>query len=81
VLLDAAGRSSGADDLKVIDRQFTVEPVAIGLARGDEDLRLVVDRALSRLFRSDDFATVYARWFGTPEQNAFLFLRGGALPE
>jgi putrescine:ornithine antiporter len=81
VVLDAATRSSGADELKVIDRQFTVEPVAIGLARGDEELRLVVDRALSRLFRSEDFSTLYAQWFGTPEQNAFVFLRGSALPE
>jgi len=81
VLLDAASRSRGADELKVIGRQFTVEPVAIGLARGDEELRLVVDRALSRLFRSEDFGTLYAQWFGTPEQNAFVFLRGSALPE
>lgn len=81
VLLDAASRSSGADNLKVIARQFSVEPIAIGLARGDEDLRLVVDRALSRLLRSDDFETLYTQWFGTPEQNAFVFLRGSALPE
>lgn len=81
VLLDATSRSSGADDLKVIERQFSVEPIAIGLARGDEELRLLVDRALSRLFRSEDFGTLYAQWFGTPEQNAFVFLRGNALPE
>jgi putrescine:ornithine antiporter len=81
VLLDAASRSSGADELKVIERQFTVNPVAIGLARGDEDLRFVVDRSLSRLFRSEDFGTLYTHWFGTPEQNTFVFLRGNALPE
>lgn len=81
VLLDATSRSRGADNLKVIGRQFTVNPVAIGLARGDEEMRLVVDRALSRLFRSDAFETLYTQWFGTPEQNAFVFLRGSALPE
>ena len=52
ILLDAATRSAAARDLVVLDRHFTHEPLALGLTRGDEDFRLLVDRTLSRLFGS-----------------------------
>ena len=40
----------GAASSWSLDRYFTYEPLALALARGDEDFRLVVDRALSRLY-------------------------------
>lgn len=81
ILLDAAVRSSSASDLVVLDRLFTVEPIALAFARGDEDLRLVVDRTLSRLFRSKKFPDVYAEYFGRPDQSTLTFFRQSALPE
>ena len=65
----------------VLDRQFTYEPLALALARGDEDFRLVVDRTLSRLFGSKEFGDVYAKWFGKPDEDALNFFRWSALPE
>ncbi len=57
------------------------EPMALAFARGDEDFRLLVDGALSRLFGSEEFGDFYAKWFGTPDQDARTFFRWNALPE
>ncbi len=51
ILLEAAAESPSAADLIVLDKLFTYEPVALTLARNDDDFRLVVDRALSRHFQ------------------------------
>ncbi|MEX3916352.1 hypothetical protein AB4Y43_08940 [Paraburkholderia sp. BR10872] len=55
--------------------------MAIGMARGDDDLRLLVDRALSRLYRSPEFAAVYGKWFGNLDADSSAFFRWAALPE
>ena len=81
ILYDAAGASSSAADLVVLDRLFTYEPLALALARDDEDFRLVVDRSLSRLFKSGGFKDVYVKWFGEPDDSAAIFFGLSALPE
>jgi polar amino acid transport system substrate-binding protein len=81
VLLDAATRSAAAGDLVVLDRHFTVEPLALALPRSDEDFRLTVDRALSRLYRSPRFLGLYAEWFGEPDSSTQAFFGVTALPE
>lgn len=52
------------EDLVILDRLFTHEPLALALARGDEDFRLLVDRSLSQLYASGEFSVLYKRWFG-----------------
>ena len=52
------------ENLVILDRLFTNEPLALALARGDEDFRLLVDRSLSQLYASDGFGELYKRWFG-----------------
>jgi polar amino acid transport system substrate-binding protein len=81
ILMVAAAASPSAADLIVLDRRFTFESLALGLARGDEDFRLVVDRALSRLFRSPDFSEFYHKWFGTPREEILTFFRTSAQPD
>jgi polar amino acid transport system substrate-binding protein len=81
ILYDAAEGSSSAGDLVVLDRLFTYEPLALALGRGDEDFRLVVDRSLSRLFKSSGFKDVYVKWFGEPDDSAAIFFGLSALPE
>ena len=44
--------AAARDELVVLDRLFTHEPSALALARGDDDFRLAVDRALSQLYAS-----------------------------
>lgn len=81
ILLDAARRSGAAQDLKVLDRLFTVEPIALGLARGDEDFRLLVDRTLSSLYATGEFGQLYTETFGEPDERVLLFFRMNTLPE
>ena len=81
ILLAAATRSPSAKDLMVLDRLFTYEPLALALPRGDEDLRLAVDRSLSRLYRSGEISEVYTKFFGKPDEKASTFFRLMALPE
>jgi putrescine:ornithine antiporter len=52
-------------ELVILDRLFTNEPAALALARGDEDFRLLVDRALSRFYASSAFGELYKRWYGS----------------
>ena len=79
-LLDEVRRSS-SDDLTVIDRQFTFEPLALAVARGDDDFRLLVDRSLSRFYNGPGFGATYTKWFGKPDETAKNFFRWNALPE
>jgi len=81
LLLEAARRNSSAADLVVLDRLFTHEPVALALARNDDDFRLVVDKTLSGLFASKDFDGLYAKWFGEADESTLAFFRMSALPE
>lgn len=81
VLLDAARRPPAAGQLQVIDRIFTREVLALALPRGDDDWRLLVDRSLSRLYRSKDFAALFTTWFGAPDAVAVQFFQSVALPD
>ena len=81
ILLDAVRRSPESRHLTVIDREFTFEPVALAVARNDGDFRLLVDRALSRLYASPGFGGMYAKYFGEPDEAAITFFRWHTLPE
>jgi ABC-type amino acid transport substrate-binding protein len=81
MLLDAVKRSDKAGDLTVLDRRFTIAPLALALRRGDEDARLAADRALSRVYGTAEFRAMYAKWFGEPDEGAAAFFRSVALPE
>jgi len=80
-LLAAAKRSPGARDLTLLNRRFTNEPIALVLARGDEDFRLAVDQKLSQLMRSDSFRSLYSRWFGEFDQSTARFFRDTILAD
>jgi ABC-type amino acid transport substrate-binding protein len=79
ILLDAARRHPSSSKLVVLDRLFTYEPVALAFARGDEDFRLAVDRALSAFYASGELSALYAQWFGAADDDARSFFRWNAL--
>ncbi|NJM91277.1 MAG: amino acid ABC transporter substrate-binding protein [Rhodospirillaceae bacterium] len=81
ILVDAAQSNAAASDLLVIERLFTHESVALVLGRNDDTFRLVVDRALSKLYTSPEFETLYLKWFGEPDDATKAFFRMSALPE
>ncbi|HTO72738.1 MAG TPA: transporter substrate-binding domain-containing protein [Gemmatimonadales bacterium] len=80
-LLDARQRSSSAGSLVRVERIWTYEPVAIGLGLGNWELRLAVDRALSRIYVSNGFKDLFTKWFGMPDDNTLLYFKWAALPE
>jgi len=80
LLVALARINPASDSLMVLDRRFTFSPIAIAVPRGDEDLRLLVDRTLSRLFLSEDLRAVYGSWFGPMDGRMEAFFRQSAIP-
>jgi ABC-type amino acid transport substrate-binding protein len=68
ILSYLASKSSDASKLRLAGNYFSLEPYALALPHGDEDFRLVVDRALSHIYRSGEIAVVFAHTFGDTMQ-------------
>jgi ABC-type amino acid transport substrate-binding protein len=49
---------------KLLDEDFSVEPYALMLPRGDHDFRLAVNRVLAKLYRTGEIKPIYDRWLG-----------------
>jgi ABC-type amino acid transport substrate-binding protein len=81
VLLDAVAHSNSSADLKVLDTIYRRDIVAFAMRRNDDDFRLAVDRALSRIYRSKDIGSIYAASFGAPSQVVQDFFQLVALPD
>jgi polar amino acid transport system substrate-binding protein/glutamate/aspartate transport system substrate-binding protein len=64
LLMSLARQAHDPASLEVGDRLFTHEPYAIALRRDDADFRLVVDRALTDFYLSDDFLPLLQTYFG-----------------
>jgi polar amino acid transport system substrate-binding protein/glutamate/aspartate transport system substrate-binding protein len=65
VLLYNLLQSPAKDRLRMSDLVLSFEPYALALPKGDEDFRLVADRALAKLSRSGDVALLFERNFGS----------------
>ncbi len=81
ILLGLALASEDVNDLLVGARLFSHEPYGLALAKGDEDFRLLVDRSLSRVFRTQAIAPIYTRYFGPPGPAVLALYQMNALPE
>jgi ABC-type amino acid transport substrate-binding protein len=73
--MDDAARAN----LVVLDRLFTQESAALALARDDDDFRLLVDRTLSQLYAASEFGELYAKSFGSFDDNARAFFQWNTL--
>jgi len=56
------GKAKGT--FKLLDEDFSIEPYALPLPRGDADFRLAVNRVLAGLYRSGDIDRIYNEWLG-----------------
>ena len=81
LLLDAIQRSSAKSSLVLLDKVYKRELVALGVRRGDDEFRLMVDRTLSRIYRSGELATIYATHLQPLDRAAIEFFELVALPE
>ena len=64
LLLGQAQAIKGAGNFRVLDEDFSVEPYALVLARGDPDFRLAINRSLAGLYRSGEIGAIFDRWLG-----------------
>jgi polar amino acid transport system substrate-binding protein len=80
-LLDGVTRSPSAKDLLVLKRHFTYAPLALAIARNDDEFRTSVDRALNRIYASPEFGALYTATFGKPDPDTVEFFRQSAAPE
>ncbi|MCV2359359.1 amino acid ABC transporter substrate-binding protein [Paucibacter sp. TC2R-5] len=80
LLKDYVQRNKLSGEVVVLERRFAAEPLGLAMARNDDDLRLLVDGALSRLLKSPDFAKLYERHFGPLDEASRLIYTGFALP-
>jgi len=63
-LLVLAKRARDPAKLQVLEQDYSYEPYAITLPRGDAGLRLAVNRELARLFRTGEISEILNHWFG-----------------
>jgi len=68
-------------NLELGDRLFTHEAYAIALTRGDADFRLLVDRTLSRFYRTTEFTDLLRRFFGRDAVDIRATVVAQSLPE
>lgn len=64
--------------------QFSYEPYALMLKRGDASFRLAANRVLAHLYRTGEVAEIYKKWFGPlgdPPAVLILMYVLNALPE
>ena len=83
ILLYMWARSQSATKLRLSKHLFTNEPYALALPRGDDDFRLVVDRALSRIYRTGTIWTIFSSSFASVQPSDLLkaLYVTNALPE
>jgi ABC-type amino acid transport substrate-binding protein len=72
------------DELEFVPSDFSFEPYALVLPRNDADFRLLVNRALTGLYKSGEIDAIFIRWlapYGNPGPllNAMFYLN--ALPD
>lgn len=84
ILIGLGRRSVQRAKLTLSPQLYSYEPYGLMLRRGDADFRLAVNRALSRVFRSEDIARLYEKWFGDmgkPSPVLILMYAISAIPE
>jgi len=64
VLMGQMMESKDRNDYLLSDDFFSYEPYALMVPRNDADFRLLANRALSRIYSSNQIGILYKKWFG-----------------
>ena len=64
VLIGVVLTSKVQGAFKLLEEDFSVEPYALALRRGDHEFRLAVNRVLARLYRTGEIQKIYEQWLG-----------------
>ena len=65
LLVGLLAKSQKNDTLEIAADQFSYEPYGFVVRRGDADFRLVANRALAQLYRSQEIVKIFEKWFGS----------------
>lgn len=80
LLKNQVAKANASNELMVLDRIFEFAPVAMIVERGDEDFRLLVDRALSEAYRSGAIEQEYDKYLGGINETMKKLFKVYALP-
>lgn len=72
LLLGLAKRFPDPSQYQLSGRFYSYEPYALVVRKGDTDLRLAADRALSELYRSGEVWKLYSKYFGEANPSELL---------
>ncbi len=64
VLIGLAVTHENPSKFAIAKEIFSYEPFALAVRKNDSEFRLLADRVLSELYRSQKIHSIYARWFG-----------------
>ena len=64
VLIGLALTSGHPTNYSFLPDLFSYEPLALAVRRNDADFRLVADRVIAELYRTQKILPIYDRWFG-----------------
>lgn len=81
ILKGLVAQSESPDNFEISDHFFTYEPYALALQKGDEAFRLLVDRTLSRLYRTGEIDSIFGEYFGVPGEAVRALFMINSLPE
>ena len=72
VLLGLVARDPSSTRFTMLDEDFSFEPYAFALRRGDPDFRLAVNRGLASTYRSGNIVSIFNRWLAPFKPSAVL---------
>ncbi len=72
VLMGQASKSRDRESLSMLTENFSVDPYAFALPRGDADFRLAVNEGLAHLYRTGEVEKIFADWFGSKAEPSTL---------
>ncbi len=72
VLVGQATLTGDPEKFTMLGDQFSIDPYAFALPRGDSDFRLAVNRGLAQLYRTGEIKKIFSRWFGTEPKPSIL---------
>jgi ABC-type amino acid transport substrate-binding protein len=84
LLVGLLAQSHRPGDFEMAPGQFSYEPYGFVVRRGDADFRLLANRTLARLYRSEEIVRIFDKWFGKlgkPGDVLVLMYALNALPE
>ena len=85
VLIGLLLRSPEKSKLSVAANAFSFDPIAMAVRRNDADFRLLANRAIAKLSRSNEILSLYDKWFGEFSKHRPLMFdalyRLNAIPE